>query len=166
MRTRNALASLVIATLCLHASVRRLSAEKSAGEVEVSRTERSAVIEASLAQLNAIYIYPETAKKMETAIRARMAAGEYDSITGGKQLAEKLTADLRDVSHDKHLGVTFFPEGARELPAVKPTPEEMEAHRPMMEKLNFGFEKVERMQGNVGYLEIRGFVPPALGGET
>jgi hypothetical protein len=167
MRTHNApLELVVIAIVCLHACVQRLSAQKGVTGGEVLPGERSAAIEASIAQLNAIYIYPDTAKRMETAIRARMAGGEYESITGGKQLAEKLTADLREVSQDKHLGVTFFPEGARERSAGDPTPEEMKAQRPMMEKLNFGFEKVERMQGNVGYMEIRGFVPPEAGGET
>ena len=38
--------------------------------------------------------------------------------------------------------------------------------RDMMSKINFGFEKVERMRGNVGYIDIRGFVPPIYGGET
>ena len=46
---------------------------------------------------------------MEEAIRARQKAGEYDAITNGDAFAEKLTADLREVSHDKHLGVNFSP---------------------------------------------------------
>jgi hypothetical protein len=165
MRIRTPLASAVTA-FCIYAPFQRLPAQSGAPGTDVSPTERTSVLEGAIAQLNASYIYPETAKKMETGIRARMSAGEYESITGAKPLAEKLTADLREVSHDKHLGVKFFPEGARERPAGEPSPEEIKAQRPMMEKLNFGFEKVERMQGNVGYLEIRGFVPPAAGGET
>ena len=31
---------------------------------------------------------------------------------------------------------------------------------------NFGFEKAERLEGNVGYLELRMFMPAELGGET
>jgi len=46
---------------------------------------------------------------MEEAVRARQKAGEYDSITNGDAFAEKLTANLREVSHDKHLGVNFSP---------------------------------------------------------
>ena len=31
---------------------------------------------------------------------------------------------------------------------------------------NFGFEKVERLAGNVGYLDLRGFLPPQVMGDT
>ena len=103
---------------------------------------------------------------MEASLRDRTAKGEYDSLVSAKRFAEKLTDDLREVSRDRHLGVMFFPEGARERPEGEPLPEEIKAQLPMMQKLNFGFERVERMTGNVGLLDIRGFVPPAAGGET
>jgi C-terminal processing protease CtpA/Prc len=31
---------------------------------------------------------------------------------------------------------------------------------------NFGFEKVERLAGNIGYLDLRGFMPPPVMGDT
>jgi hypothetical protein len=31
---------------------------------------------------------------------------------------------------------------------------------------NFGFEKVERLAGNIGYLDLHGFMPPPLIGDT
>ena len=34
-----------------------------------------------------------------------------------------------------------------------------------MASVNFGFAKVERLQGNVGYIDIRGFVPAEFGRE-
>ena len=124
------------------------------------------MIEGSIAKLNEMYVFAETAKKMEDAIRARVAKREYDAIISAKEFARKLTSDLREISHDKHLRVMYFRDGAREPSPNGPSAEEIKAQRPFMEKLNFGFEKVERMQGNVGYLEVRGFVPPSLGGET
>jgi hypothetical protein len=135
-------------------------------DLQISPDERSAVIDGVIAKLNEIYVFPETAKRMEEALRARAAKQEYDSISSAKEFASKLKADLREVSHDKHLGVMFFREGAHEPSANGPSPDEMKAQLPFMQKLNFGFDKVERMQGNIGYLEIRGFAPPAMGGET
>ena len=38
--------------------------------------------------------------------------------------------------------------------------------RARMASTNFGFEKVERLPGNIGYLDLRGFVPPEMGEET
>jgi hypothetical protein len=142
------------------------AAQTGSPDFQVTAEERSTVIEQTITKLNEIYVFPEVAKKMEGAIRARSDKQEYDSITSAKDFAKKLTADLREVSHDKHLGVMFFREGAREPSRGGPSADEIAAQRPFMEKLNFGFEKVERMQGNIGYVEIRGFVPPAMGGET
>src|SRR5688500_1355942 len=71
----------------------------------VTAAQRHAVIEGAIAKLNQNYVFPEVAKKMETALRARVARGEYNSITSAKALADKLTADLREVSRDKHLHV-------------------------------------------------------------
>lgn len=32
--------------------------------------------------------------------------------------------------------------------------------------MNFGFEKVERLNGNIGYMELNGFINPELGADT
>ena len=100
-------------------------------------------------------------------MRARAAKGEYDGITSARELARNLTDDLRAVSGDKHLAVmhrgSVVPD--REFNAA-PTAEELASMRTFAAQRNFGFEKVERLQGNVGYVDIRGFVPPEVGGET
>lgn len=163
---RSAFFCFVPAALGIVAFAVPVGAQTEPPDFQVTPGERSEVIERSVARLNEFYVFPEIAKKMDEAIRARAARQEYDSLTGAKELARKLTADLREISHDKHLGITFFPDGAREQSQDGPSADEINAARPFMEKLNFGFDKVERMQGNIGYLEIRGFVPPAMGGET
>ena len=143
------------------------SAQKHAPpEKPITAEERSAVIDSVLAKLNEMYVFPETAKKMETAVRARAAQKEYDSLENGQEFARKLTADLREESQDKHLSVMFFPQGAREISPENLSEQEKAAQREYLQKINFGFEKGERMQGNVGYLQIDGFVPAGLGSET
>jgi hypothetical protein len=144
-----------------------LVAQKPApAEMPVTAQERTAVIDGAIAKLNEMYVFPETAKKMETAVRARAAKQEYDSLENGQEFARRLTADLREASQDKHLGVMFFPQGAREISPDNLTEQEKAGQREFLQKINFGFEKAERMQGNVGYLDIRGFVPASFGAET
>lgn len=135
-------------------------------EVPLTPEERTSVIEGAIAKLNEFYVFPETAEKMAAALRAHFALKDYDTLATGKDFARKLTADLREVSRDKHLSVNFMPAGAPDRAPGEHTPEELKAHREFLEKINFGFEKAERMQGNIGYIDIRGFVPPDLGGET
>jgi C-terminal processing protease CtpA/Prc len=105
---------------------------------------------------------------MERAVRERADRGEYDQLTSAKQFAAKLTADLQEVSHDKHLRVRYssrpIPEragGPRE-----PSAEEREQFRREMSRINYGFQKVERLPGNIGYVEFRGFFDPEGGAET
>ena len=128
---------------------------------------RGAVIDGVIKELNDNYIFPETAKKMETDLRSRQGAKEYDSITSARQFAEKLTSDLQSVSHDKHLRVRF---SADVLPvrqdADKPTDAERADETRYVKFMNSGFEQIERMPGNIGYIRFNAFVDPEIGTDT
>src|SRR5436305_267182 len=63
---------------------------------------RAEVIDGVLKHLLDSYVFPETARKMDEAVRARLTKKEYDQIAGCRQFAVKLTEDLQAVSHDKH----------------------------------------------------------------
>jgi len=128
---------------------------------------RKETIDTLLKRLNEAYVFPETAAKMEQAVRARQSRGEYEAITSARQFAETLTTHLQEVSRDKHLRVrySFQPipvRGERR----EPTAEEKEQYRSELKRMNFGFERVERLPGNIGYLDLRGFSSAELGGET
>jgi len=128
---------------------------------------RTRVIDGALAKLNEFYVSPETAKQMEVAIRTRQQKGEFDSVASGSAFAAMLTADLRDVSHDKHLGVTFSPVPLPEQPrSATPSPEALALYRKQMERSNCGFEKVEVLPGNIGYVRFDMFASPDFCGPT
>lgn len=136
-------------------------------DMTVEAAARTAVIEGAIKRINESYVFPEVAKKMEQAIRERAQKKEYDNITSAKQLAQKLTADLQDVSHDKHLRVRYSHEKLPEEGGNRePSPEERERFRTYLTSINFGFEKVERLKGNVGYIDLRGFTPAEFSAET
>jgi retinol-binding protein 3 len=128
---------------------------------------RAEVIDGALKALNDNYVFPEVAKKMEQSIRERQQHKEYDSITSARKFADALMDNLRTVSHDKHLRVMYRAEAIPpEQPNREPSPEDMERDRAFGARINFGFEKVERMVGNIGYLDLRGFAPPQFMGDT
>jgi retinol-binding protein 3 len=139
-------------------------------DMAVDAAARNAVIDGALKALNEGYIFPAVAAQMERAIRDRQHRNEYDSITSARQFASKLTNDLREVSHDKHLRVDYVSRALPPQPAQPPSPEEllkmMEQQRVQLARINFGFEKLERLPGNIGYLDLRAFTPAALTGET
>jgi retinol-binding protein 3 len=120
------------------------------------------VIERLLKELQDNYVFPETARKMSEAVRRHAADKRYDAIKTGQELAARLTNDLQSVSKDKHLRVMC---STAKLPArpkgEKPDPREAKKMRERMARMNAGFVKVERLPGNVGYLELTGFMDPA-----
>jgi Peptidase family S41/N-terminal domain of Peptidase_S41 in eukaryotic IRBP len=131
----------------------------------VDTVTRNQVIDSVISNLDESYVSGELAEKMADALRARQKKGEYNSINEGDAFAEKLTKDLREVSHDKHLRVDFSP-----VPRPKP-PEEPDAadvarfHKQMLQ-LNCGFKKVEILPGNIGYLKFDMFADPEVCGPT
>lgn len=128
---------------------------------------RTQVIDAILTKLNERYVFPEVAKTMEKAILERSSKGDYDQVTSARSFAEKLTADLQEVSKDKHLRVRYShePIPVRE-PRREPTAAEREESRRELNWMNHGFNKVERLRGNIGYIEFWGFFDPEYGGDT
>ena len=132
---------------------------------DIDAATRARVIDAAIAKIDEFYVFPDVAKKMGMAVRARAKRGEYDSVTDGNAFADLLTAHLRDVSHDKHLFVTFSPIRLPEE-SPSPTPDAIAHYRVAMEQANCGFEKVEHLNGNVGYLKFNFFADPEVCGAT
>ena len=125
------------------------------------------MIDAILKRLNDSYVFPEVAKKMEQSIRERVDKKEYDQITSAKQFATQLTNDLQAVSKDKHLRVRYSHSPIPERwPRREPTAEEREQSKRELTWMNHGFVKVERLRGNIGYLEFFNFMDEELGADT
>ena len=120
---------------------------------------RTEVINTAIADLNEFYVSPEVAKQMSDAIRVRQQRGEYNSITDGDAFADKLTTDLRDVSHDKHLRVDFSPVSIPKETSG-PDPKAEAEYRKQMERANCGFDKLEILPGDIGYVKFDFFADP------
>ncbi|MBI1790757.1 MAG: S41 family peptidase, partial [Acidobacteria bacterium] len=124
------------------------------------------VVEGVIKRVKENYVFPEVAQKMERRLRERLQNKEYDGLNG-EALAKALTGHLQEVSQDKHLRVFFSaePRPARPNPGP-PSPEEKERYRQTGALRNFGFHKVERLEGNVGLLDLDGFSDTEFGGAT
>jgi C-terminal processing protease CtpA/Prc len=116
-------------------------------------------------------VFPDMAGKLGKMLRAKQKAGDFDRIDSAQQLAATLTEELRRSSGDKHLTVEFSKAAVPlQEPGAKPDPAEVaraeaEALK-FFKSINFGINKVERLPGNIGYLDLRGFVPARLGGQA
>lgn len=125
------------------------------------------VIDGALRHLQAAYVYPEVAARMAAAVRARQRSGAYDGLRTAQALCQQLTADLRAVSRDRHLRILYSDRPlAEDRGAAPERPAERAEHLARSRHMNFGFERVERLPGNIGYLDLRFFDAPDLAGAT
>jgi retinol-binding protein 3 len=121
-------------------------------------TTRGHVVDALLARLEQGYVFPDVARQVAASVRAKQAQGDYDAIADPEAFAKRLNDDVGAVARDGHLRVFYSREV---LPpndeGQKPSPEEIARERERLRRENFGFERVEWLPGNIGYLELRYF---------
>jgi Peptidase family S41/N-terminal domain of Peptidase_S41 in eukaryotic IRBP len=131
------------------------------------------IVAAVLELLRAGYVFPDLAEQAAAAVTARLAAGEYDGLDA-EVLAERLTEHLNEVCADKHLRVRPLPpRRPREPGAAEPSPRgpgtrgdgrlaparrETPGDRPRPH--NYGIHRAERLDGNVGYLDLHAVADP------
>lgn len=162
MHARGFLALTLAALLCFQAPA---LAQVRQEDFPIDAATRTKVIEKALRELKNRYVFPEVAEKMDKAIRERMEKKEYDDVTSSVKLCALLTDHLREVCKDKHLRVLCGDTGPR-LRRGPLTAQDREEMRRFMAMRNFGFEKLERLPGNIGYLDLRGFNRAEEAGET
>lgn len=135
-----------------------------ASDLVLESAQRSAVLDAVTATLDQ-YVFPEVAEQLKTEIQQRRANQGYEEITGGEQLAQILTLQLQELSGDRQLKVHFSPQPLPDLtPETQPSPEALAAEKYQSSLRNFDINRVERLRGNIGYLELYGFEPPDFAG--
>ena len=147
------------------------------------------VVQAVARQLRASYVFPDAGQQAAAALEARLAAREYDGLDDAA-LAELLTAQLYAACADKHLRVRArSPHPGGQRPGWPgpggPGPDEPRPGpgrrgrsgprerggpgrdaRPEFRPLNFGIFRVERLAGNVGYLDLRMVADPGRAGRA
>lgn len=122
----------------------------------VDESTRRQVVEQIADLVETRYVFSDTGRAMADKLRRELAAGHYN-LDDPASFAEKVSADLQEISHDKHLNLRYH-----EIPRSSQSAEAATAD-PMAEALdeaqreNYGFRKVERLPGNIGYLDVPQF---------
>lgn len=107
------------------------------------------------------YVFPDVAARCIARLGEMTATEAFRDATDPDVFAAWLTDALRSVSHDKHLLVRVRAAAAKPAPAGSELPSRERARQLSRgQQSNFGFERVERLEGNVGYLDLRSFAGP------
>lgn len=129
-------------------------------DVPLSASDRAVILQTLVAKMNANYIEPAVAERAGKAIARKNAEGGYASAASAQAFSEALGKDLREFSGDLHFGARFD-ERFRERSTANDIPSraEMEGMRDEVMRRGYDIEKVERLPGNVGYIDLRAFGP-------
>lgn len=99
--------------------------------------------------MNNNYVFPDKGEAMHDLIKSKLKKGEYDAIDTPEAFAEQLDKDLKSIIYDKHIRVRYDVDGVNAIRTSSNGGRSMN---------NFGFEEVKILDGNIGYLDLRGFM--------
>ena len=121
----------------------------------------ASVVEAVAACVESRYVDATSGAKAAETLRRRLTAGDYDSVPYTAALAPRLTADLQAVLPDLHLQVRWS-DRVREESTTSDwdDPDFLAAYWAREALDNYGFDKAERLRGNVGLLVVRNIDEP------
>jgi len=131
-------------------------------DMAVDETMRTQLIDNVVEHVERHYIFPDQARAAIAALRERQRAGDFGRIDSAIELTDALTAVLREVTGDRHLSVDF---SEQPIPMPSQTSEAVSSETRFVERrqLNFGFAAVQRLEFNIGYLDLRMFAAPEWG---
>jgi len=95
-------------------------------------------------------------RRLAARLRQRSAHGDYAGIRYGDELARRITADLREAAHDKHLELRF----SYAVQTPESEAQQAAAESRFARADNCGFQKAEHLRPNIGYLKVN-FFPDA-----
>jgi hypothetical protein len=124
-------------------------------DLSISVQEKKQIIDTIIKTINDAYVFPEIAHAIEKEISIQLKKGHYNNITSSKEFADTISGQLMRLSNDKHLRILFSHNKV-------PYKTEKEAPLPDFIKTfaienNYGFNKINIMDGNIGYINIVGF---------
>ena len=125
------------------------------------------IVQSLSEKLRANYVFPDIAEQICACLQKHLEDGDYTDITEGEFFALALTLHMQEVNHDEHLWVKWHPEPLPVDESPLRLNQEWQDERKLEARLdNYGLHRVERLPGNIGYLDVHYFHRPAWGGDT
>ncbi len=102
------------------------------------------------------YVYPKLATESAEYIKTKFSSGGYSNFNDLGKFIVSLENDLHTISNDKQIRIRLVNHNAKSLNLDDP--EKLQILQRRKEKINnYGFKKVEILDGNVGYLSFNHF---------
>ncbi len=138
-------------------------------DYKVKPEEKKQVIDSVALFMKEKYVFPDKGEEMARMVLKNLKDGKYDEISDPQDFATALTKDLQSVNHDRHIGVRYNPEMIALIKKGQNEETKKEAEEYMkkrQEHVNFNFEEIKILPGNVGYLKFNSFMDASNAGPT
>ncbi len=149
---------------CLSLSVLLGSYSATLAQNRLAKNQQAIILKEVCEKLQKYYAFPEMGERLGKMILDKFEKGGYPYNVTPEKFLEALNDDLLNTSRDKHLKLLYDPEEAKTL---KVESEENLADSEIASErwLNFGFRKLEILDGNIGYMNLSDFCSVKYGGE-
>jgi hypothetical protein len=117
------------------------------------------IVEAIAEAVEENYVYPEMGVSAAGLLREQLSSGAYENLEG-EALAGAIHNALIEHTNDLHFAVRGLPTG------WAPPASDEDAEQRRAPQAPFGFNAVQRLDGNVGYIDLRGFANADYIGDT
>jgi hypothetical protein len=113
------------------------------------------IVRRAAEQIRRRYVLPEPGAALADALLAALEAGRFDGLDA-PALCPAATAVLHEVHSDRHLSLSWHERAQPEFADNRwAEPDFLAAHLSQLRQDNHGVYRVERLPGNVGYLDLR-----------
>lgn len=100
------------------------------------------------------YIFEDVANQLSEKLKSEIAGKTFDTLSD-KDFAKSLSSYLIQYGNDLHFNVLYRPSPEEEKTVNEK--ELLQKYDGINKQWNYGFEKVARLDGNIGYIEYTGF---------
>lgn len=132
-----------------------LSSQTNNSDLILNKQILKEIIDTLTYKLENKYVLPDKATEMGSYIKKRYSQGFYNKITDPNILADILTKDVLSVHNDEHFYIEYNPKLAKQL--ATPDSNYIKEQLIINRSKNYGFKKVEILNGNIGYMDISYF---------
>jgi C-terminal processing protease CtpA/Prc len=143
----------------------------------VDQATRTEVVETLAERMAQHYVSADLGARTAAILRQRLNGGAYDGESDAAAFAVRLTADLQELTRDKHAEVAYMeqpePPDRPQNQLVHPGAIDIDVRVRGMERMmravgkrRFGFPDSRRLAGNVAYVRIDEFPEPILAGQA
>jgi len=115
--------------------------------------------------MNDYYVSPDVAKSTEVHLRKELKNGHFEKFKDDLSFAEALTTAVQFINKDKHMRIQVNPAFEEAVNSPERMVEERFYQINRSRNFNSGLNTVKILEGNVGYLDLRGFAGMESGKE-